>query len=324
LDLIKSIPVPKDADTLSVEGIIENEFYASRNYDSYAGLLIKLNKNNNFPFVTYFSEALDIHVRDDCKIESDEVNKTVTALLIQPKIDNMDLVISSFADVILNYDFNKKVNLEDLNDYLSKLIQLFTYKTDDNFPLNSAVGLWGELLLISKFPEIVSYWKGSQGTTFDFQEKGISVEVKSSIKGKSFKINSKQLLANTDKSFLFAANIELDYDSGVSVTDLVEEIIRKIAIEYIFNFTVELSLRGFTIGHNISNLNKPFKLISDNPNVIDLNKLEDYIENTIQSISQCMEKGVFTQAEFSLNYAQIKMLENITYSDFSTRIEDFL
>ena len=40
----------------------------------------------------------------------------------------------------------------------------------------------GGVILNLAVPNAVKYWRGSQGTTFDFQEKNISLEVKSSIK----------------------------------------------------------------------------------------------------------------------------------------------
>ena len=51
----------------------------------------------------------------------------------------MEVVTSSFADMIVNYNFNKKENLTKLNDYLGKLIDLFTYKSNDDFSLREAI-----------------------------------------------------------------------------------------------------------------------------------------------------------------------------------------
>jgi hypothetical protein len=322
LELINSLPIPSDTDTLCVEAIIENEFYVSRNNNGYSGLMIKLDSTNS-SFLTYSSESLDIFVRDECKIESEKETYSVSALIIQPKIEHMEVVVASFADMIVKYNFNKKENLNLLNDYLSKLINLFTYKTDDKFPLNSAIGLWGELYLILQFPNTINFWKGSQGTTFDFQDKNISLEVKSSIKGKNFKIQSKQLLGGKNQSFLFAVNPELDYDSGCSVADLVEEINKNIPIEKVFEFMTGLSLRGFTMGNTISNLNKPFKLSSKEPIVIDLLSIESELMNSIVSISQCVEQGFISKVDLTINYSQLKLLENITYADFSKELRRF-
>jgi len=319
LEIIHSLPIPSDTDTLCVEAIIADEFYVSKNHSGYSGILIKI-VSTNHRFLTYSSESLDILERDDCKIESENGSNTVSALIIQPKIDNMEVVTSSFADMIVNYDFNKKENLDELNDYLSKLIELFTYKSDDKFALSSAIGLWGELYLISQFPDTVKFWRGSEGTTFDFQEKKISLEVKSSIKGKNFKIQSKQLLPSNDHSFVFAVNPELDYDIGFSVADLVEKITKIIPAQYVFEFITSLSVRGFVIGNDIPNLNKPFKLRFEKPIVVDLTNIETKLMDSISSISKCVEEGFISKVELSVNYSQLKQLENITYADFSTVI----
>jgi hypothetical protein len=318
-ELMKSLPIPTQVDTLNVEKIRDGDFYASRNHKGFAGLLLRLS-TKNFKFLTFSSEALEIRVRDDCNIEAHDSKEVIRALLIQPKIENMEVVIGSFADAILNYGFNNKENYDQLNDYLNRLIQLFTYKTNDNFPLNTAIGLWGELYAISMLPSLLTYWKGSEGTTFDFQEKGISLEIKASQKGRSFKIQSSQLQANAEKSFLMAINIELNYESGKSTVDLVDDIIRIIPSDHIFDFTLGLSRRGFVLGNKISNFNKPFNLMSDYPALIDLNKLNQELSDTINSILRLIEDGIVSKTEFTLNYAQVKALENTTYHEFINQI----
>ena len=113
------------------------------------GVLINIDSTNH-RFITYSSESLDIFLRDDCKIETEHslISNIISALIIQPNIkQEMEVVTGSFADLIVNYDFNKNENLDNLNDYLSKLIELFTYKSDDKFALSSAIGLWGDLYL---------------------------------------------------------------------------------------------------------------------------------------------------------------------------------
>jgi hypothetical protein len=323
LETIHSLPIPSDTETLCVEAIIEDEFYVSKNHFGFSGILIKI-ESINHSFLTYSSESLDILVRNDCKIESENGSNIVSALTIQPKIADVEVVTSSFADMIVNYNFNKKENLDELNDYLSKLIELFTYKSDDNFALSSAIGLWGELYLISQFPNTVKFWRGSEGTTFDFQEKNISLEIKSSVKGKNFKIQSKQLLPTNVHSLVFAVNPELDYDIGHSVADLVEKITKIIPAQYVFEFVTSLSARGFVIGNDIPNFNKPFKLRFENPIVIDLTTIETNLMNSISSISKSVEEGFISKVELSFNYSQLKQLENITYTDFSMLIRRLL
>ena len=119
-------------------------------------------------------------------------------------------------------------------------------------------------------------------------------------------------------------NPELNYDNGVSVADLVELVIKRIPMENVFEFIRSLSMRGFTIGNKIPNLNKPFKIISENPVIIDLSKIETDLKSSIHSISKCIEDGLITKAEISVNYSQLKQLENITYSNFTIILERFI
>lgn len=323
VEIIRSLPIPSDTESLCVEAIIADEIYVSKNHSGFPGVLINIDSKNH-RFITYSSESLDIFLRDDCKIETEHGSNIISALIIQPKIQEMEVVTSSFADLIVNYNFNKNENLDNLNEYLSKLIELFTYKSDDKFALSSAIGLWGELYLISQFPNAVKYWRGSQGTTFDFQEKNISLEVKSSIKGKNFKIQSKQLISSNEQSYVFAVNPELDYDSGLSVSDLVENIIKIIPSQYVFEFMNGLLARGFVLGNNIPNLNKPFKLRFENPIVVDLTSIETKLLQSISSISDCIEDGFISKVELSFSYSQLKLLETITYADFSNSIRRLL
>ena len=323
VETIRSLPIPSDTEYLCVEAIIADEIYVSKNHSGFPGVLINIDSTNH-RFITYSSESLDIFLRSDCKIETEPGSNIISALIIQPKIQEMEVVTSSFADLIVNYNFNKNENLDKLNDYLSKLIELFTYKSDDKFALSSAIGLWGELYLISQFPNAVKYWRGSQGTTFDFQEKNISLEVKSSIKGKNFKIQSKQLISRNEQSYVFAVNPELDYDVGLSVSDLVEKIIKIIPSQFVFEFIDGLLARGFVLGNNIPNLNKPFKLTFENPIVVDLTNIETKLLQSISSISDCIEDGFISKVELSFNYSQLKQLETITYADFSNSIRRLL
>jgi len=315
-ELIQSIPIPTELDTLNVEAITPDGFYGSRNTDGFGGLLVSLNSEKTYPYTPYFSESLDIRVGEKCKIDSKNGLESISALLIQPKVEGMDKVISSFADIIVDYDFNSESNSRDLNDYLQKLIQLFTYTNQEDFPLSSAIGLWGELYLIKESPNIITFWKGSQGTTFDFQQKNMSLEVKSSVKGRSFQLDSKQLSSVDSSSYLVAISLEQNYEVGISVSDLVHQIINLLPGKDIFKFTIELLHRGFSIGNKKINLNKPFSLIYDNPIIIDLEEMNVEVTKYIGDCHSILEHGYFSKIKFSANYAQLKNLENFKYSDF--------
>ena len=86
LDLINSLPVPSDSETLCVEVISKDDFYVTKNSSGISGILIRLTSNDNNRFLTYSSESLEILARDDCKIETKNRVDTISALIIQPKI----------------------------------------------------------------------------------------------------------------------------------------------------------------------------------------------------------------------------------------------
>ena len=108
------------------------------------------------------------------------------------------------------------------------------------------------------------------------------------------------------------------------MSDLVEKIIKIIPSQYVFEFMNGLLARGFVLGNNISNLNKPFKLTFENPIVVDLTNIETKLLQSISSISDCIEDGFISKVELSFNYSQLKQLETITYADFSNSIRRLL
>ena len=226
-DVFYSIQSPTSEDVLSAEPIYSNLLYLTRNIKGNVGLIMRMQAADP-TFNPYFSEAIDIQYRKKCKIDANGEAQLFGALSIQTKIPEMEAAISIFAEIIIDQGFFKSKRQSQLFEYLNDLIQLFTFKHPDEFPLNLALGLWGELKLIETIPNLWQFWRGTEGTTFDFQDKGISLEVKTSMRGNKFTIMSKQLAPISISSFLLAYDVDVDYDQGQSVTELVFSVLRKI------------------------------------------------------------------------------------------------
>ena len=124
-------------------------------------------------FNPYFSEALDVQFREKCKIQSNGNAQFFGALSIQSKIPEMEIVMSMFAEIIIEQEFLKVENQTQLFEYLNDLIQLFTFKHPEEFPLNLALGLWGELKLIEAIPSLWQFWRGQKVLHLIFRIKAL-------------------------------------------------------------------------------------------------------------------------------------------------------
>ena len=322
-DTYDEIPSSDIDDVFSAEPIIPDVLYCTKNHKGNAGLILRMQSIES-SFNPYFSEALDIQFREKCKIQSNGNPQYFGALSIQSKIPEMEIVMSMFAEIIIEQEFLKSENQGQLFEYLNDLIQLFTFKHPDEFPLNLALGLWGELKLIEAIPSLWRFWRGTEGTTFDFQDKGISLEVKTSLMGRQFTIMSKQFVPNSIFSFLLAYDVGIDYDHGQSVSELVSSVVGKIPPDDALIFSRTLASRGFVFGTNHNNLHKPFKQCNDSPIIIDLNNFDKSLETIIQLISKNIENNLLNKVKMSFNSSQLQQLSNMNLDQLKQETESLI
>ena len=322
-DIFYSIPSSETDDVFSAEPIISDVLYCTKNHEGNAGLIMKMQSADS-TFNPYFSEALDIQLREKCKIQSNGNPQFFGALSIQSKIPEMEIVMSMFAEIIIEQEFLTLENQTHLFEYLNDLIQLFTFKHPDEFPLNLALGLWGELKLIEAIPSLWQFWRGTEGTTFDFQDKGISLEVKTSLMGRQFTIMSKQFVPNSILSFLLAYDVDIDYDHGQSVSELVSSVMRKIPADDALIFSRTLASRGFVFGTKHNNLHKPFKQSGDSPIIINLNKFDKSLEKVIQLISKNIEDNLLNKVKMSFNSTQLQQLSHMNLDQLKEKMESLI
>ena len=163
--------------------------------------------------------------------------------------------------------------------------------------------------------------EGTEGTTFDFQDKGISLEVKTSLMGRQFTIMSKQFVPNSIFSFLLAYDVDIDYDHGQSVSELVSSVMRKIPANDALIFSRTLASRGFVFGTKHNNLHKPFKHCGDSPIIINLNKFDKSLETVIQLISKNIEDNLFNKVRMSFNSTQLQQLSYMNLEQLEQEME---
>ena len=125
-------------------------------------------------------------------------------------------------------------------------------------------------------------------------------------------------------SFLLAYDVDIDYDHGQSVSELVSSVMRKIPANDALIFSRTLASRGFVFGTKHNNLHKPFKQSGDSPIIINLNKFDKSLEKVIQLISKNIEDNLFNKVKMSFNSTQLQQLSYMNLEQLKQEMEGLI
>ncbi len=161
-----------------------------------------------------------------------------------------------------------------LSEELDDIIELFGKKKP--FSEETLVGLWGELLVISKSADpsyLLNAWHVTKDDKYDFNDGKDKLEVKTTRKSKrEHSFSLEQLCPNQDSELAVISIMMQPSDNGVSVTDL-EEIIKSRIDDYILQEKLT-RLIVETIGQEYLETAKSY--LYDQPYAISFCKIFDY------------------------------------------------
>lgn len=168
----------------------------------------------------------------DFQPEVTRVNANGRFLELQ-NISNVDLILfGAIVDEIILTLVEGKAVLEQISAVLERWRELLTLEKGKVLPLNSIIGLMGELkfldfLISSKGEALLDAWVGPDGSRNDFEFIGSSVEVKSTIvrQGNAISIHGFDQLTPYPGKSVQILRVKLEPDPcGSSIIDLVDKI----------------------------------------------------------------------------------------------------
>lgn len=135
----------------------------------------------------------------------------------------------------------------DVDKYLAEWLEFFSRQS---LTRERAVGLWGELYILSVLPSVdrgVACWVGPYGQMFDFMGNGVSIEVKTSLRTAVAAFSLGQIEDRDDGHAVFLRVLK-DDRNGKSLDMLVAEIRRELRDPIEFDAT--LVRAGYSSGTN--------------------------------------------------------------------------
>lgn len=228
------------------------------------------------------------------------------------KTDN-ELALLFIEDLLTTHGFLKNP-LEILNRK-EPIWKNFSENDPDNQLFTEVIGLWGELNFITQTPKLLNSWSGPFGSDIDVITNDILIEIKTTLKKTYDSVNISNVWQLDDlkkQLYLMVFRLEINFETGKSLTDLVNES----AFDNLKPQIKELVLKKLeTYSEKLAS----FKFIIRETKVYPVN--EQFPKITKKSLSTCMDKSLIDRIK-KINYTiSLLGLQTISLEDLRKKIK---
>lgn len=250
MERIKEIWNQLESSASTVGGLFKQRYSDSSKCDVFLG--IKYPENFRMLIIrTPFSVGKDFifkyefrGLRFDKVYDADDSNFLLLNLVLVDR-QFKDVFDTLITDVILNIidETNIKLILKNFTNRLVKWQSLFERFGQQGLIPEEQRGLFGELYFLrkylqsnSKYLSILNSWVGPSKEVRDFQADGWSLEVKTTHGNNHQKVhisNERQLdTSNLDNLFLYHLSLEVRQQSGETLNQIVDSILKLLSIDF--------------------------------------------------------------------------------------------